>query len=711
MRLLIVLTVVCVTAMLAFSYGAAGADLNNPTALAFDHTGNLFVADHAAQTIFKLTPDGTRSIFVTGVRLSEGNGLVFDGTDNLFVLSPSGKYQVDGTILKFSPDGTRSTFATGVGLPYSLAIDPSGNLFVSDWDTGSIYKLTPEGEKSTFATTEIAAKILACDQAGNLFAGVPLKRSIFKYEPGGTKSDFATAITVSGLAIDKAGNVFVGDTGNTIFAFTPTGVQSDFAEVTTSPRSFAFDASGNLFVAESVSGAISKFAPDGAKSVFLAGRSPPELNEEEAEAESDTDSSAGLPDKYAKDYLIARSTISPNKKFAVIYPTSDYAQSFDDAKDNLALLEPFRIVGPLKTERPYHQNQSHGGLSAEWSDDSSVGLITLDSKWGPGDVLLVELRDGKLRRMTNILRKARDLLLPNYRSAKADRYNDDYAFVFMEDASFELDGTGRVVIDASADTSPNDLGLSERAWHGHVAAIWDIPHAKFMSTKVAGHRRKKREAGPDDAEMYDARGEEKAKQSDFEGAIADYTRAIELYSKYSEAYRERGVAKAKKKEPELDGAISDLDHAIQLDPDDAVAYAGRADVEAKRKRYDVAIKDIQKAIDLDIVKGPYYIQLAWYELLNRKPREAIDASLKALEWSPSDAVTIKTNLAHAYLFDNQFDKAKAIYLENKDAKLGDDERTFRQAVLDDFKELQEGGITHPDVDKIKALLTTNQKGL
>jgi hypothetical protein len=45
-------------------------------------------------------------------------------------------------------------------------------------------------------------------------------------------------------------------------------------------------------------------------------------------------------------------------------------------------------------------------------------------------------------------------------------------------------------------------------------------------------------------------------------------------------------------------------------------------------------------------------------------------------------------------------------LENKNAKLRDDERTFRQAVLDDFKELEEVGITHPDMEKIKALLAT-----
>jgi hypothetical protein len=44
-------------------------------------------------------------------------------------------------------------------------------------------------------------------------------------------------------------------------------------------------------------------------------------------------------------------------------------------------------------------------------------------------------------------------------------------------------------------------------------------------------------------------------------------------------------------------------------------------------------------------------------------------------------------------------------LEDKDAKLRNDDRTFREAVLDDFKELQEAGVTHPDIEKIKALLT------
>jgi len=617
MRIRIVLRAACLATLLASSSGAAEVDLKNPTALAFDHSGNLFVADHAAQTIFKLTPDGTRSVFVTGVRLSEGNGLAFDAADNLFVLSPSGKYHVGGTILKFSPDGTRSTFATGVGLPYSLAIDPSGNLFVSDWDTGSIYKLVPKGEKSTFATTEIAAKILACDQAGNLFAGVLLKHSIFKYEPGGARSDFATAITTYALAVDKAGNVYVGDTGNTIFKVTPAGAKSDFAEVTTSPRGFAFDGSGNLFVTESVSGAITKFAPDGAKSVFLAGR-PQSGPEEEEEAEPETDSSADLPQKYAKNYLIARSTISPDKKFAVIYPTDDYYQSADKAKDYLITLQPFSILGALQAEEPYFQHQSHGGISAEWSDDSSVALITLDGKWGPRDVFLVEFHNGKPSRMTNVLRKARDLLPPNYRKA------------VFEDTTFQLDGASRVAIDANVNTSPNDLGLSPDTWRGHVEATWDVKQARFTSREVSGRKR---------------------------GA---------------DAYRTRGQSAAEEK---------------QSSP----------------------AKDVQSAIGLTSKGWDYYLSLAWYYLFDRNPGEAIGACLKALELSPRNATMIKVTLAHAYLFNNQFDKAKAIYLENKNAKLRDDDRTFSQAALDCLKELEEAGITHPDTEKIKALLTSETK--
>ena len=137
----------------------------------------------------------------------------------------------------------------------------------------------------------------------------------------------------------------------------------------------------------------------------------------------------------------------------------------------------------------------------------------------------------------------------------------------------------------------------------------------------------------------------------------------------------------------------------------ADAYRTRGQSAAEEKQSSPA-EDVQNAIGLTSKGWDYYLSLAWYHLFDRDPREAIAASLKALELSPHNAAMIKVTLAHSYLFDNQFDKAKAVYLENKNAKLRDDERTFRQAVLDDFKELEEAGITHPDMEKIKALLTT-----
>ena len=120
-------------------------------------------------------------------------------------------------------------------------------------------------------------------------------------------------------------------------------------------------------------------------------------------------------------------------------------------KDYIVALQPFTVLAESQTKYPYFQNESHGGISAEWSDDGSVALVTLDGKWGPHDVFLLEFRDGKLGRTTNILAKAHDLLLPSYRKSKAEPYNDNFDFIFDgEDGPvFKLEGTNHVVIDAT----------------------------------------------------------------------------------------------------------------------------------------------------------------------------------------------------------------------------------------------------------------------
>jgi hypothetical protein len=205
------------------------------------------------------------------------------------------------------------------------------------------------------------------------------------------------------------------------------------------------------------------------------------------EAEEDKpDSAEGLPDSYAKNYLVARSTMSRDKKFAVIYPTLDFSDS-KQAKDFLVALEPFSVLGALPTENFYFQNESHGGISASWSADDSVALIVLESKWGPGDAIVVELAGGNVKRMTNVLQRLTQLLLPKFRAArpKKEAYNDNYDFIYEPGDDYEPCTLGRgktVELNLSATNDPKSI--SDHPWRVRVKAEWDIAAGKFGKVRI-----------------------------------------------------------------------------------------------------------------------------------------------------------------------------------------------------------------------------------
>ena len=233
--------------------------------------GDLIESDTWSTTINKFTPDGTRSIFVTG--LNSPLGLAFDRAGNFYAAD-----QEAGTIYKFAPDGTRSTFATGLNNPAGLACDSGNNLFEADWLSGTIYKFAPDGTRSTFATG-VGPYGLAFDTAGNLFATDYYGGAINKFAPDGTRTTFATGLnTPLCLAFDGAGNLFETDLwGGVINKFAPDGTRSIFAIGLTWPFGLAFDNAGNLFEAEGseFDATINKFAPDGTRSSFATGLNRP----------------------------------------------------------------------------------------------------------------------------------------------------------------------------------------------------------------------------------------------------------------------------------------------------------------------------------------------------------------------------------------------------------------------------------------------------
>jgi sugar lactone lactonase YvrE len=237
----------------------------------------LFESDSDGGTIFKFTPDGTKTIFASG--LSAPVGLALDAVGNLFEAD-----ELSGKIFRFTPDGTKTTFATGLNGPFGLAFDAAGNLFEADDGSGTIFKFTPDGTRTTFATGLSFPTALAFDRMGNLFAASASPNagsgSIFKFTPDGTKSTFATGLkTPIGLAFSASGNLLVPDPGSgTIFKFTPTGTKTIFAGAGDVITALAFDSFGNLFVASNNdggnNGGIYVFTPGGTpKSIFASGLS------------------------------------------------------------------------------------------------------------------------------------------------------------------------------------------------------------------------------------------------------------------------------------------------------------------------------------------------------------------------------------------------------------------------------------------------------
>jgi tetratricopeptide (TPR) repeat protein len=112
------------------------------------------------------------------------------------------------------------------------------------------------------------------------------------------------------------------------------------------------------------------------------------------------------------------------------------------------------------------------------------------------------------------------------------------------------------------------------------------------------------EIDPNCATAYSYRGAARLKEEDWAGAIADYSRAIELNPHDLMAYFNRGVARAAKGNQA--DAIADYTRAIELRPNLAPAYCNRGTVYAEQGYRASAIADFSRAIEIDPHLAPAY---------------------------------------------------------------------------------------------------------
>jgi sugar lactone lactonase YvrE/ribosomal protein L24E len=284
---------------------ATAAQLYNPRAIGFASNGDVYIADALNERIRKIDGSGVISTFA-------GSGPVDSG----------GTLQNGATPTGANGDGGPATAAV-FNQPHGVAVDSKGNVYVADSNNQRIRKIDTGGTITTIAGTgdpkaaPCATKAVTCDAAG---AGLKFPKSMFmapgdklyvadsgnnmirmldlsanpvtittvagnsqskRFGGDGGRATDAQLNTPEGVGVDKAGNIYISDSGNNLVRKvdangTITTVAGDAAAAQTAadakqpvppsdsagdggpataahldgPRGIAVDSLGNIYVAQ-----------------------------------------------------------------------------------------------------------------------------------------------------------------------------------------------------------------------------------------------------------------------------------------------------------------------------------------------------------------------------------------------------------------------------------------------------------------------------
>ncbi len=242
--------------------------------------GSIFIANRGQSTgdLFQFTQTGTLIQSISGNGLVNGQGVVLGPNGNLLVVSES-----TGNVLQYNPNTGAyiGVFATTNKYPQPILVGPDGNVYVGASSTVERFDGLTGASLGVFATDNRLSSVsgLAFDATGNLFVSDGNAGDILKFSnTGALLSTFATGIppivSGAGALLFNGPNLLVAATfapahagwGNQILAFAPNGNQlSDFASGANllGPDNMAFGPDGLLYIVNYAGGNVVRYTAGG----------------------------------------------------------------------------------------------------------------------------------------------------------------------------------------------------------------------------------------------------------------------------------------------------------------------------------------------------------------------------------------------------------------------------------------------------------------
>jgi sugar lactone lactonase YvrE len=273
---------------------ATSASLYDPYGVAFDLSGNLYIADYGNNRIRKVdtsgnitTVAGNGSATYAGdsgaaisASLHQPSGVALDSSGNIYIADYGNSRirkvdKTSGNITTVAGNGTPSYggdngVATSANLKYpsGVALDSSGNIYIADTGNNRIRKVDTSGTITTVA--------------GNSLSG--------GYSGDGGPAASASIWAPTGVALDSSGNIYIADSANncirkvdtssqhiitTIAGSINHGYSGDGGAATSailySPYGVTLDSSGNIYIADSNNNCIRKVSASTGKISTIAG--------------------------------------------------------------------------------------------------------------------------------------------------------------------------------------------------------------------------------------------------------------------------------------------------------------------------------------------------------------------------------------------------------------------------------------------------------